>query len=24
VQDAPSTGPYIPERSILLQLTLNW
>jgi hypothetical protein len=24
VEDAPSIGPYIPERSILFQVTLNW
>ena len=23
-QDSPSTGPFIPERQILLYLTLNW
>ena len=23
-QDSPSVGPYIPERQVLLQLTLNW
>jgi outer membrane receptor protein involved in Fe transport len=23
-QDSPSTGPYIPDRQILLYLTLNW
>ena len=23
-QDAPSVGPYIPERTIIGQITLNW
>ena len=23
-QDSPSIGPYIPERQVLLYLTLNW